>query len=318
MKNIHRLAEDPNTWKADLPADHEVRMERVRLSLDGLGLGDSIGQLLFGCLEMAPRFLARNRLPRAPWRHTDDTEMAISIASVLKSYGIVHQEALAEQFVQRFERDPHRGYGGMTFMQMSKILAGARWQDTAREAFGGQGSMGNGSAMRIPPLGAYFADDLVRCAAQARDSSVVTHTHPEGVAGAIAAAIAAAMAWQLRDDRGADRASRFFDGVLRHTPEGQVRRGLLLAQTTPAETPLTDVARFLGNGSLVTCPDTVPFCVWMAAHHLDDFVGALGKTVSVGGDCDTTAAIVCGIVALSVGRNGLPTAWLEAREPVTI
>ena len=61
--------------------------------------------------------------------------------------------------------------------------------------------------------------------------------------------------------------------------------------------------KLLGNGSLVTAPDTVPFCVWMAAHHLDRFVDALGKTISVGGDCDTNAAIVGGIVALSAGER---------------
>ena len=55
--------------------------------------------------------------------------------------------------------------------------------------------MGNGGAMRAAPLGAYFADDLVLCADAARNSALVTHTHPEGVAGTIAVAMAAAMAW---------------------------------------------------------------------------------------------------------------------------
>ena len=64
----------------------------------------------------------------------------------------------------------------------------------------------------------------------------------------------------------------------------------------------------------MTAPDTVPFCLWIAAHHPDRFVEALGKTISVGGDCDTNAAIVGGILALSAGRDGIPAAWLEARE----
>jgi ADP-ribosylglycohydrolase len=56
----------------------------------------------------------------------------------------------------------------------------------------------------------------------------------------------------------------------------------------------------------------------MAAHHLDHFVEALGKTISVGGDCDTNAAIVGGIVALSAGRESIPVEWLKAREPFQI
>jgi ADP-ribosylglycohydrolase len=74
----------------------------------------------------------------------------------------------------------------------------------------------------------------------------------------------------------------------------------------------------LGNGSLVTAPDTVPLCVWMAARHLNDFKEALSQTICVGGDCDTNAAIVGGIVALSAGRESIPQDWLNAREPISI
>jgi ADP-ribosylglycohydrolase len=170
--------------------------------------------------------------------------------------------------------------------------------------------------MRVAPLGAYFAGDLERCLAEARTSSVVTHTHPEGAAGAIAVAVAAAMAWRLREVPKPERADPFFDEILRLTPESQVRRKTLIAKSTPANTPVEAVARMLGCGELVTAPDTVPFCVWVAAHHLDNFANALAQTISVGGDCDTNAAIVGGIVALSVGRGGIPVSWLEAREPI--
>lgn len=317
LRSARRLiAEHANTWKANLPNDHAARVERMNLSLDGLGLGDALGEMLSYQAHTAPRRLAENNLPAGPWFHTDDTEMAISIVHVLKSHGHVHQDALARRFARRFERDPERGYGKMTRIQMREIIAGAKWRDTAANAFGGQGSMGNGSAMRVAPLGAYFADDLERCAEEGRASSLVTHTHPEGVAGAIAVAVAAAVAWQLRTDKDADRVRVFFDAVLRHTPESQVRRRILLASTTPSEVPESDVARSLGNGSLVTAPDTVPFCIWMAAHHLDRFIEALGKTISVGGDCDTNAAIVCGIVSLGAGRESIPVEWLKAREPV--
>jgi ADP-ribosylglycohydrolase len=170
--------------------------------------------------------------------------------------------------------------------------------------------------MRVAPLGAYFADDLARCADAARQSALVTHTHPEGVAGTVAVAVGAAMAWQLRAASATDFAPRFFDEILRLTPESKVGRGILLASQTPAEVPFQDVARLLGNGSLVTAPDTVPFCLWMAAHHSHGFVDAIGKTISVGGDCDTNAAIVGGMVALSAGRESIPNEWLEAREKI--
>src|SRR5258707_11088677 len=206
---IELLAEHPNTWKAELPDDHATRVERMRLSLDGLGLGDALGEMLSYQAQGAPRRLAQSDLPAGPWFHTDDTEMAISICAVLKSHGFIHQDALAKRFARRFERDPDRGYGKMTRIQMREIIAGAKWRDTAANAFSGQGSMGNGGAMRVAPLGAYFADDLERCVEEARASSVVTHTHPEGVAGTIAVAVAAAMAWRLKGVPKPERAARF-------------------------------------------------------------------------------------------------------------
>jgi ADP-ribosylglycohydrolase len=56
----------------------------------------------------------------------------------------------------------------------------------------------------------------------------------------------------------------------------------------------------------------------MAAHHSRSYAEAIGKTISVDGDCDTNAAIVGGIVALSAGRDGIPREWLEAREAIQI
>jgi ADP-ribosylglycohydrolase len=78
----------------------------------------------------------------------------------------------------------------------------------------------------------------------------------------------------------------------------------------------------LGNGSRVTAQDTVPFALWTAAAYLDDYPAAITACVKAGGDVDTTAAIVGGIVAAytgigdRTGATGLPQAWLDAREPL--
>lgn len=315
---LELLAGYPNTWQANLPADHGQRVERMCQSLAGLGVGDALGEMLSHQSTSAIRQLEDNQLPPGPWFHTDDTEMAISIVSVLKLHGELNQEALARRFARRFERDPDRGYGRMTRIQLRENITGAKWQETAANAFGGQGSMGNGGAMRVAPLGAYFADDLSRCRAAARDSAVVTHTHPEGVAGTIAVAVAAAMAFQLREESHSDYVPKFFSEILKLTPETNVRRRILIASQTPGNVPVSAVAASLGNGSLVTAPDTVPFCLWMAAHHPHNFARAIAGTISAGGDCDTNAAIVGGIIAAGVPRDGILSEWLNAREKIMI
>ena len=78
------------------------------------------------------------------------------------------------------------------------------------------------------------------------------------------------------------------------------------------------VVRQLGNGSLITCQDTVPFCLWSAAHYLDDYQAAVVQTIRAGGDIDTNAAIVGGIVALAVPADGIPPNWLANREQLVV
>jgi ADP-ribosylglycohydrolase len=308
------LAQSPRLEVFRKPPDHSEWMQRALLSLEGLAIGDAVGEMLAYRHADAAQIIERG-LPSGPWFHTDDTEMALSIVEILKLYGHVHQDALARRFAWRFEREPDRGYGSMTRMQMNEIIRGGDWRQGAASAFGGQGSMGNGGAMRVAPLGAYFADDLHRAVEEARASSLVTHTHVEGVAGTIAITIAAAMAWQSRKENSAARITRLFEAVLDSTPESKVRRGILIASQTPATIPVEAVAKALGNGSLVTAPDTVPFALWCAAHHLDNYVESLALTISGGGDCDTNAAIVGGIVALSVGHDGIRADWQKEKEP---
>ncbi len=303
----------PNTVRFKRPPDHRERINRATISIEGLAIGDALGEMLAYRHAEAARTIGAG-LPSGPWFHTDDTEMALSIVDVLRLYGHIHQDALARKFVWRFERDPDRGYGKMTRMQLREILAGGDWHQTAASAFSGQGSMGNGGAMRVAPVGAYFADDLERVVAEAKTSSLVTHTHPEGIAGAIAIALGAAAAWQMRNSSMEDRVENFFDAVLNHTPDSQVRRGIVLASQIDQTMPVDAVVKALGNGSLVTAPDTVPLTLWCAAHHLESYVDAIVTTILAGGDCDTNAAIVGGIVALSAGSEAIPQDWRDARE----
>ena len=78
------------------------------------------------------------------------------------------------------------------------------------------------------------------------------------------------------------------------------------------------VAAELGNGSRVLASDTVPFAIWCAATHLDDFAGACWSCVEVGGDIDTTCAMAGGIIVGATGIAGIPDDWLTSREPLPI
>lgn len=296
------------------PADHAVRMERALLSLEGLSVGDAFGERFFLPPSTLMPMLEQRALPKPPWGYTDDTEMALGIVQVLEEHGRVDPEQLARVFGVRYRENPYRGYGGTAQEILQQLYQGFPWRRVSSHVFGGTGSMGNGGAMRVAPLGAYFADELSRVVSEARASAEVTHFHPEGQAGAIAIAVAAAWAWREREREPSAR--QLFDAVLEHTPPGATRRGLEKARALPLETSPGAAAKELGSGSRVISEDTVPFSVWCAARHLDSYEEALWTTVSGLGDRDTTCAIVGGIVALRTGRASIPAAWLEAREPL--
>src|SRR4051812_23835677 len=179
----------------NLPPDHSVRMSRARVALDGLSVGDALGETCFRTHNWDAIQRDPHATTRGPWPFTDDTAMAISIYAVLEEYGCIDQDALAKRFAARYRAQPWRGYGAGAHRLLDQIGSGTDWRDAAESVFPG-GSFGNGSAMRIAPLAGYFAEaDYPEIAQQARLSAGVTHAHPEGLAGGVAAAVAGAYAW---------------------------------------------------------------------------------------------------------------------------
>jgi ADP-ribosylglycohydrolase len=136
------------------------------------------------------------------------------------------------------------------------------------------------------------------------------------VAGAIAVALAAGLAWQARSSGRDPDGHEFLKLVHQHTPESHVRQGIENALKLGLDSPVESAVAKLGNGSAVTAPDTVPLALWCAAHHLNNYEEALWTTVSGRGDVDTTCAIVGGVVVMYTGIEGIPAQWFEYREQV--
>jgi ADP-ribosylglycohydrolase len=316
-KALELLSAHPNTWPARLSLDHQERMQRVMLSLDGLSVGDAFGECFFTKHEVIERRLETHDPPPPPWFVTDDTMMALSIARCLRRYGHIEQGALAATFAREYARDPHRGYGGTAHGILRAIGEGTPWAIAAGRVFDGQGSCGNGGAMRAAPVGAYFADDLDKVVSEAKASAEVTHAHPDGQTGAIAVALAAA--WVAREsDGGTIGDHSLIRFVLERIPQTETYHRLKKALELPLDLSARTAASVLGNGSQVIASDTVPFCLWCVASHPTDYPAALWKAVSGLGDRDTTCAIVGGIVALGAGLRGIPSDWLRAREPLQV
>jgi ADP-ribosylglycohydrolase len=275
-------------------------------SLTGLSVGDAFGARIL--LPGDHPTIRARELPTGTWTWTDDTEMACSVLAVLAARGEVDPDALAQLFAGHF--DPDRGYGPGVERQLLAIRRGEPWQLVSTAAFGGTGSWGNGAAMRVAPLGAYFHDDLPRVVAEAHKSAIVTHAHPEGIAGALAVAVAAALAASTTLT-----GSSLLAAVAPHLPDSQVRDGIELA-TNLVHGDLSDVASQLGTGARTSGPDTVPLSLWIAANHMSVFEEAMWTVAAVASDVDTVAAIVGGVIAARTSVVGIPEHWRVTTEPL--
>lgn len=281
-----------------------MSLELAQRSLRGLSVGDAYGQrrgeMLF--------FNVSEDFRPGQWRWTDDTHMAISIVEALAHRGEIEQDQLAKRFAERHFVEPNRGYAGQAAMLLDSVWKGMHWSEANVSNFP-NGSYGNGGAMRSAPLGAFFAGDPKKTAEQATLASEITHAHPEGIAGGIAVAVAASLNATQPDLT----PEQFIDAVTEYTPDSITRTKMLNAKNFQPD-DLIDAVMELGAGESISSQDTVPFCLYIVSHYRGQFEKALDETASVGGDCDTTCAIVGGI--LSAGECEIPREWLERTEDV--
>ena len=285
----------------------EDRIKYAKRALDGIALGDCFGQSFFMPDETARQRIKNREILNEPWYFTDDTVMAIGIFQILEKYGEINQGALARVFAENYALDWHRGYGGTAHSILRSIGEGQNWREAASGAFDGMGSMGNGGAMRVAPVGAYFADDMDKVLYHARASAEITHAHIEGIAGAMAVAAASALLLNKKLGRYGGEGEDFLRDVADKLPESDTRYKILSAVSVKKESSIDFAVSMLGNGIRLTAQDTVPFCLWCAAYFYTSVEEALWTAVSALGDRDTICAIVGGMVSLSADE--LPQQW---------
>ncbi|MFC1836736.1 ADP-ribosylglycohydrolase family protein [Thermodesulfobacteriota bacterium] len=197
-------------------------------------------------------------------RFTDDTVLTAAVAEAILT-GSGYSDKLREYF----HGYPTSGYG-MGFI---------RWASTPGS--GPYNSWGNGSAMRVSPVGFAFdtIEDVLR---QAKASAEVTHNHPEGIKGAQAVATCIFLA-----RTGADR--------------GRIKQYVRETFGYDLSEPLDSIREYYRFD--VSCQGSVPQAItaFIESEHYED---AVRKAISIGGDSDTIACIAGGIAEAFYG--GVP------------
>lgn len=289
-----------------------TRPDRFRGALVGVAVGDALGAPFEG--QRGPISLQeidRVADTSSAWRITDDTVMTIGLAESLLFRRGLDQDHLAGTFAAVYARDPFRGYGAGVASLLQRIAGGEDWRTAAPAQFQGQGSFGNGAAMRVASIGLYAAGDPGHAARLARRSASVTHTHPLGVAGA--AAQAAAIATLVDQPYGrVVHVPQLVATLCNVAPEPELCAALELAAEVAPNATASQIAQVLGTG--VAAVQAVPAALCAFLGHQDSFAEAVRFAISLGGDTDTIASMAGALAGAHLGYDAIPDGWIQRTE----
>jgi len=188
-------------------------------------------------------------------RFTDDSVLTVAVAD-----SILHQTTYVDNLKKYYRAYPNSGYG-------------ARFQEWGRgDSLRPYNSWGNGSAMRVSPVGFAF-ESLDETLAQAEATALPTHNHPEGIKGAQATAAAIFLA---RKGKSKDEIKSCIETDFSYD----------LSFTLDEIRPTYEFD--------VSCQGSVPQAI-VAFLESTDFEDAIRNAISIGGDSDTIACMAGGM-----------------------
>ena len=279
----------------------------------GTFVGDAMGMPVEGWPPDAIRHefgllddLVDGRFPAGTY--TDDTEMMIGLLESLVEADGFDGALTAQRFLANF--NPNRGYGSRIYHLMDWLADGKPWDQVGTDSFG------NGSAMRVAPVGGYFYYDLEAVKQAAIGQAMITHRHPEALAGAVIQAGAVALSTQAFLEGKVHDPDEFIHTLTdlsRDLDEKSAERLLGLKDITPGEME-SMVPRIRKKYRCnVKAIEAVGPAVWSFLL-TDNFRDAVALAVNLGGDTDTVGAMAGAIAGARYGLESIDPDWLAKLE----
>ena len=277
--------------------------------LVGLAVGDSLGMPFetkkAGCPELLAwkgEYLPSEYHKLNPGQWTDDTMMAKLIAESLLLCGGFYPKDIADRYRHWLIQGAPRGMGKTTRKALENLDQGLSWVDS-----GVEGSEGNGPAMRIAPLGAFYREDPITCSEFARMEARVTHKSLEAEEGA--AAIAVAIGLLMVGASPLDLVQKTTEFL----HDSKIKESLLRLAAFRGNGSMTaiEAMRLFGTGCRIT--QTVPSAL-SAFVFTESYEQAIHSAIQAGGDTDTTAAIAGALAGAYYGYSSIPKKYLDGLE----
>ena len=260
---------------------------------------------------MFPALDSHKLLPGGRGMTSDDTEHTCLLAQSLIVTGHGDLATLEKKFAANFAWRLRfwlmgwpAGIGMATLSAILKLWLGFPAMKS------GVFSAGNGPAMRAALIGVCFGDDLPRMRTLVRAATRITHTDPKAEYGAFAVALAAHIA-----SSGVNISpAAFAEALHQHISDDEF--STLVRAAAGSVTRGESAEAFAGSircGAGVSgyMYHTLPCVLHVWLTHQNDFRAAVTAMVRLGGDSDTTGAIVGAIVGARVGKGGIPAVWLD-------
>jgi ADP-ribosylglycohydrolase len=243
-----------------------------------------------------------------PGQYTDDTLMTIALASsILEKQGF-DPEHTAKMYLEWYKTGNTRGIGTTTAGAMMHLKIGASWQESgATHNHDGRPTGGNGTAMRVSPIGLWYRKDPKGLLESAMLDASITHNSFEPKMGSVAVALGVALLANETCPR-KDLTAEVADVVA----DSEVKKKLLLAQELiDDEVEHFEALAKLGSGGYV--PETVGaafYCVGVT----NSFRDAVVLAVKAGGDTDTTAAVAGALAGTYYGLDDIDPEYKDKVE----
>lgn len=278
-------------------------------TLLGGAIGDALGMPFETCLVNNEALVSWDGKTFLPSKHhnlkagqfTDDSQMQQMVAESLIANKGFNPDDLAEKYTNWMVSGSARGYGKTTLMAVQNLVSGKHWSES-----GIVGSYGNGTAMRAAPFGVYFRDNIKELVRIVKIDSAITHASEEAEAGALTIALTAAYA--VNQDT-----SNLLERVCEFLPDSKLKNTIYSLDSLISADHISPAQALSVLGTKANVKETVP-AVMYCFLKFDNYHDAVIAAIKAGGDTDTTAAIVGGLIGAKLGMKAIDDSFYSIED----